>query len=100
MAIAPTKLNDRFEWFLEKATEIGIDEITPILCDHSERKVVKMERLEKIIQNIKICRKVNCKIKIANLAKDKKNIVDEKGRISFGISLGMDSVQSSEAIKF
>lgn len=50
MAIAPTKLNDRFEWFLEKATEIGIDEITPILCDHSERKVVKIERMEKIIQ--------------------------------------------------
>ena len=50
LAIAPTKLNDRFEWFLEKATEIGIDEITPILCDHSERKIVKMERLEKIIQ--------------------------------------------------
>jgi 16S rRNA (uracil1498-N3)-methyltransferase len=49
IAIAPTKLNDRFEWFLEKATEIGIDEITPIICEHSERKVVKQERLEKII---------------------------------------------------
>jgi len=49
IAIAPTKLNDRFEWFLEKATEIGIDEITPIFCDHSERKVVKVERMEKII---------------------------------------------------
>lgn len=51
IAIAPTKLNDRFEWFLEKATEIGIDEITPILCDHSERKVIKVERFEKIIQS-------------------------------------------------
>jgi 16S rRNA (uracil1498-N3)-methyltransferase len=50
LAIAPTKLNDRFEWFLEKATEIGIDEITPIICDHSERKVVKIDRMEKIIQ--------------------------------------------------
>lgn len=49
IAIAPTKLNDRFEWFLEKATEIGIDEITPIICEHSERKVVKTERMEKII---------------------------------------------------
>ncbi len=49
MAVAPTKLNDRFEWFLEKATEIGITEITPILCDHSERKVIKAERFEKII---------------------------------------------------
>lgn len=48
IAIAPTKNNDRLEWFLEKATEIGIDEITPIICDHSERKVVKMDRMEKI----------------------------------------------------
>lgn len=50
LAIAPTKLNDRFEWFLEKATEIGIDEITPIICQNSERRVVKLERYEKIIQ--------------------------------------------------
>lgn len=49
IAIAPTKLNDRFEWFLEKATEIGIDEITPIICDHSERKILKTDRMEKII---------------------------------------------------
>ena len=49
IAIAPTKNNDRFEWFLEKATEIGIDEITPIICAHSERKVIKHERMEKII---------------------------------------------------
>lgn len=49
LAIAPTKNNDRLEWFLEKATEIGIDEITPIICQNSERKVIKAERLEKII---------------------------------------------------
>jgi 16S rRNA (uracil1498-N3)-methyltransferase len=49
MAVAPTKNIDRFEWFLEKATEIGIEEITPIICDHSERKVIKPERLEKVI---------------------------------------------------
>ena len=49
LAVAPTKMNDRFEWFLEKATEIGIQEITPIICDRSERKVVNIERFEKII---------------------------------------------------
>ncbi|MEJ6981673.1 16S rRNA (uracil(1498)-N(3))-methyltransferase [Pedobacter sp. P351] len=49
IAVAPTKNIDRFEWFLEKATEIGIDEITPIICDRSERKEVKTERLNKII---------------------------------------------------
>ncbi|QDO95103.1 16S rRNA (uracil(1498)-N(3))-methyltransferase [Formosa sediminum] len=50
LAVAPTKMNDRYEWFLEKATEIGIDSITPIICDHSERKVVKLERYDKILQ--------------------------------------------------
>ncbi|MFH6995978.1 16S rRNA (uracil(1498)-N(3))-methyltransferase [Flavobacterium sp. FlaQc-48] len=49
LAVAPTKMNDRFEWFLEKATEIGIQEITPVICDRSERKVVNLERFEKII---------------------------------------------------
>ena len=49
IAIAPTKNNDRFEWFLEKATEIGIDEITPLLTSHSERKNINPERLEKIL---------------------------------------------------
>lgn len=49
IAIAPTKNIDRFEWFLEKCTEIGIDEITPILSEHSERKIIKPERLEKIL---------------------------------------------------
>ena len=49
LAVAPTKMNDRYEWFLEKATEIGINEITPIICDRSERKVVNRERFEKIL---------------------------------------------------
>ncbi|MDX1364734.1 MAG: 16S rRNA (uracil(1498)-N(3))-methyltransferase [Arenibacter latericius] len=51
MVVAPTKLNDRFEWFLEKATEIGVHEITPVICDHSERKVIKKERMEKVLQS-------------------------------------------------
>src|SRR5690606_30464005 len=49
LVVAPTKLNDRFEWLLEKATEIGVHEITPILCERSERKTIKMERMEKVI---------------------------------------------------
>lgn len=49
IAIAPTKNIERMEWFLEKATEIGIDEITPLICDRSERREVKAERLNKVI---------------------------------------------------
>jgi len=49
LAVAPTKNTDRFEWFLEKATEIGITEITPIICEHSERTVLRTDRLQKIL---------------------------------------------------
>jgi 16S rRNA (uracil1498-N3)-methyltransferase len=49
IAIAPTKSNDRLEWFFEKATEIGVSQITPLLCEHSERKAIKPERLNKIL---------------------------------------------------
>jgi len=49
IGIAPTKSMDRFEWLLEKATEIGIDEITPVFCAHSERIRIKTERLQKIL---------------------------------------------------
>jgi 16S rRNA (uracil1498-N3)-methyltransferase len=49
MAIAPTKQMERLEWFLEKATEIGVDEITPLLCKRSERDTIRLDRLEKIL---------------------------------------------------
>lgn len=48
MAVSPTKNTDRFEWFLEKATEIGITEITPLICQRNERTRLKYERLERI----------------------------------------------------
>lgn len=48
MAVCPTKNIDRYEWFVEKATEIGIDEIVPVIGDHSERRIIKPERLERI----------------------------------------------------
>lgn len=49
IAIAPTKNIDRTEWFVEKAVEIGIDEITMLVSQHSERKNVNLDRIEKII---------------------------------------------------
>lgn len=49
LAVCPTKSNDRFEWFAEKACEIGFDELTPIIGEHSERKVLKTSRVEKIL---------------------------------------------------
>ncbi|MFO7719790.1 MAG: 16S rRNA (uracil(1498)-N(3))-methyltransferase [Gillisia sp.] len=51
LAVAPTKMNDRYEWFLEKSTEIGVQEITPVLCEHSERKFVKSNRFERVLQS-------------------------------------------------
>lgn len=60
MAVAPTKNLERYEWFMEKATELGMDELTPIIGDHSERKVFKPERGERILlsatkQSLKAC---------------------------------------------
>lgn len=49
MAVCPTKNNDRFEWFAEKACEIGFDVLSPVFGDHSERKVLKTSRVEKIL---------------------------------------------------
>lgn len=49
LAMAPTKLNDRVEWFAEKATEIGMDELSFLDCRFSERRVIKCERIDKIL---------------------------------------------------
>ena len=48
VACCPTKNNDRFEWFVEKATEVGVDRIVPVIGDHSERKVYKTDRAARI----------------------------------------------------
>lgn len=49
MAVCPTKNNDRFEWFAEKACEMGFDELSPVIGEHSERKILKTSRVEKIL---------------------------------------------------
>jgi 16S rRNA (uracil1498-N3)-methyltransferase len=49
IAISPLKNPDRFEWFVEKAVEIGIDSITPVVCDHTEKPGIKTERIEKLV---------------------------------------------------
>lgn len=49
MAVCPTKNNDRYEWFAEKACEMGFDSLTPIIGDHSERRILKTQRVEKIL---------------------------------------------------
>jgi len=49
MAVAPTKNTDRFEWFVEKAVEMGVGEITPIICEHSERNHLRLDRLQRLV---------------------------------------------------
>ena len=77
LAVAPTKMNDRYEWFLEKATEIGIEEITPLICDNNERKVVKLERFEKIIQSA-MKQSLNCYIPKLNAAISFRDFVSQE----------------------
>ena len=81
VAIAPTKNNSRFEWFLEKATEIGIDKIVPLVTKRSERKRIKKERLNKILVSAmkqagkaflpELCEPVNLKEYLTSLAEIK-----------------------------
>ena len=79
LAVAPTKMNDRYEWFLEKATEIGVHEITPIICDRSERKVINKDRFEKILltamkqSNVLYLPKLNDAITLKEFVKRKNN---------------------------
>ena len=82
LAVAPTKMNDRYEWFLEKATEIGIDSITPIICDHSERKIVKKERFKKIIESA-MKQSLRCYLPVLKEATTFKNYIkkDFKGQL-------------------
>jgi len=83
IAIAPTKNIDRVEWFLEKATEIGIDEITPLLTSHSERKTINPERLEKILVS---AMKQSLKAylpKLNNLTSFKELIINNKTKNKF-----------------
>lgn len=49
LAVCPTKNNDRYEWFAEKACEIGFDRLSPVIGDHSERRILKTARVEKIL---------------------------------------------------
>tara|TARA_B100000965_G_scaffold348710_1_gene321468 strand:- start:144 stop:833 length:690 start_codon:yes stop_codon:yes gene_type:complete len=78
IGLAPTKNISRFEWFLEKATEIGIDEITPLICEKSERKTINFNRCEKILitaikQSLKYhLPKLNNPISFNNFIKDEK----------------------------
>jgi 16S rRNA (uracil1498-N3)-methyltransferase len=80
--VAPTKNINRFEFFLEKATEIGIDEITPIICEHSERRNIRYDRLEKIIlaaakqSFAAFIPKLNESIELKQLLTDKGNFKD------------------------
>ena len=86
IAIAPTKNINRFEWFLEKATELGINEITPLICEHSERAVIKAERLNKVLiaamkQSLKAyLPKLNPSVKFQKFIKD---VRDEQKFIAY-----------------
>lgn len=77
IAVAPTKMNDRYEWFLEKATEIGIDSITPVFCDNSERRIIKAERYEKIMLSA-MKQSLNCYLPQLNEAINLRDFISQK----------------------
>lgn len=75
LLVAPTKMNDRYEWFLEKATEIGVQEITPVICGNSERKVIKPERFEKVIQSA-MKQSLHLRKPVLNVARNFQDVVN------------------------
>ena len=77
IGIAPTKSISRFEWFLEKATEIGVDAIYPIKCEHSERKFIKLERLNKVLQTA-MKQSLQCKLPVLHELMSFKELLTQK----------------------
>ena len=82
VAVAPTKNAERYEWFLEKATETGIDRIIPIECAHSERRVLKRDRGERIVTSA-----------MKQSLKAKRPELDELTGISEVIGMGFEGVK-------
>jgi len=82
------------------AKEKGISIVIDLLEVMELKGRLKALRIERIIQNVKICRRAGCSIKVASLATNGKGIVNEKERAAFGISLGMSSEQARDCIKF
>ena len=84
--------------------KLARDKGISFVVDFSEiaglKAVDRIARIERIIQNVKICRKAGCGIKIASLGFSKKSVVDKKGREAFGVSLGMSSRQSFDSVRF
>ena len=76
LAIAPTKNISRFEWFIEKAVEIGIHEITPVFCDRSERKRINLDRCKKIAVSA-VKQSLSATIPVINEAKTFKDFIKQ-----------------------
>ena len=75
-----------------------------IIVDFAEisklKRKEKAERIARVAQNVKICRKVGCEIRIASLSERKNNVVDELGRKSFGVTVGMSSNEVRDCVEF
>lgn len=100
LAVAPTKMNDRYEWFLEKATEIGVDVIIPVICDQSERKVIKVDRFEKILQSA-MKQSLNCYLPKLNEAISFKEFIGQsfKGQLFIAHCAEMDKKSLKQQLK-
>lgn len=79
MAVCPTKNNDRYEWFAEKACEIGLDEVTPVIGEHSERRVFKKARIEKILVSA-AKQSLKASVPVVNEPMSVKEFITEQGK--------------------
>ena len=82
MAVCPTKNNDRYEWFAEKACEIGMDEVSPVIGEHSERRVFKTARIGKILVSA-AKQSLKAAVPVVNEPVSVKEFIETHGRRSF-----------------
>ena len=82
MAVCPTKNNDRYEWFAEKACEIGMDEVSPVIGEHSERRVFKTARIGKILVSA-AKQSLKAAVPVVNEPVSVKEFIETYGRRSF-----------------
>ena len=102
--VGRSSLKQRDSGINHVVAKLARDKGISFVVDFSEiaglKAVDRIARIERIIQNVKICRKAGCGIKIASLGFSKKSVVDKKGREAFGVSLGMSSRQSFDSVRF
>lgn len=98
LAVCPTKNNDRYEWFAEKACEIGFDELSPVIGEHSERRVLKTARVEKVLISA-AKQSLKAVVPVVNEPVSVKEFIAQAGRSFADAQDGRQRVQDGDTLR-